>query len=157
MITDRTEADLRNRPEHVLLRQLRELNLDPRQFVIFGSAPLLVHGLRTDIRDLDVLARNSAWDEVVAKGKRASGDVTRDEVREFHDGRIQFTQRWISGDFDTDDLINRATTVDGLRYAPLAEVLCYKEKLDRPKDQDDIAALRKYLGLALPATAGCRR
>lgn len=153
MITERTDADVRNRPEHELLRELKDMNLDTEDFVIFGSAPLLAHGLRTDIRDLDVLARNGVWDEVVAKGELARGDVTGDEVREFHGGRIQFSQRWISGDFDTDDLIDEATTVDGLPFAPLAEVLCYKQKLDRPKDQDDITALRKHLGLP----AGCPR
>jgi hypothetical protein len=157
MTTDRTEADLRNRPEHVLLRALKDMDLDTGDFVIFGSGPLLAHGLRTDVRDLDVLARNGVWEEVVAKGEFAYGDVTGDEVREFHGGRIQFTQRWISGDFDTNDLIEEATTVDGLPFAPLAEVLCYKEKLDRPKDQDDILALRKHLGLLVSATAGCRR
>jgi hypothetical protein len=157
VIANRTEADLPDLPEHALLRALKDMNLDTGDFVIFGSAPLLAHGLRSDIRDLDVLARNGVWAEVAAKGELAFGDETGDEIREFHGGRIQFSQRWISGDFNTDHLIEGATIVAGLPFAPLVEVLCYKERLDRPKDQDDIAALREHLGLPVHATAGCLR
>jgi hypothetical protein len=144
MITSRTGADVRDPAEHVLLRELRRMNLDPKHFVIFGSAPLLVHGLRTDVRDLDVLARKSAWDEV-AGGTRTRGDETGDPLRGFFGGRIQFSERWISGDYDTDALIDGAEVLDGLPFARLADVLRYKEKLNRPKDQDDIEALRKHL------------
>lgn len=144
MTTNRTGADVRKRPEHVLLRELRRLELDPEHFVIFGSAPLLVHGLRSDVQDLDVLARDSAWDKV-ASGTRTRGSETGDPLRGFFGGRIQFSERWISGDYDTDALIDGAEIMDGLPFARLEEVLRYKEKLNRPKDQDDIEALRKHL------------
>ena len=47
--------------ENKLMRRLAmlvtELDLDRRDFVIFGSGPLLAHGLRSGIRDLDIVAR----------------------------------------------------------------------------------------------------
>lgn len=137
-----------------LLRQIKRMGLDQEHFVIFGSAPLFVHGLRADIQDLDVLARSSAWQKVVSSGTPALGTYTGDTVRQFHGGRIQFSEGWISDDFDTDTLIAEADLFQGLRFAKLSEVLRYKERLNRPKDRDDIAALRMRLGDRLPALAG---
>jgi hypothetical protein len=153
----RAGADSQNRTEHVLLRKLRRLDLDTEHFVIFGSAPLLVHGLRTDVRDLDVLARNGVWEEVEARGRRTFGRETGDPLRGFYGGRIQFSQRWISDDYDTDALIEQAEVVDGLRFARLEEVLRYKENLGRRKDRRDIDALRAYLGRQALAPTGCGR
>ncbi len=42
-----------------LIKLVTELDLDRRDFVIFGSGPLLAHGLRRCIRDLDVVARGT--------------------------------------------------------------------------------------------------
>ncbi|PRY32591.1 hypothetical protein [Umezawaea tangerina] len=137
-----------------MLELVRELDLDPDHFVIFGSAPLFVQDLRDDIQDLDVLARGSAWEKVTSSGgAKATGTETGDVVWQFHGGRIQFSQQWISADFDTDALIDGAKLVDNLRFAQLDEVLRYKELLGRSKDHDDIAALREHLRLT-PALAG---
>jgi hypothetical protein len=43
-----------------LVKLATELDLDQSDFVIFGSGPLLAHGLRRRIRDLDVVARGTA-------------------------------------------------------------------------------------------------
>ena len=50
--------------EHPLIRRLASLGLDREHFVIFGSGPLLVQGIRTKIGDLDIVARvgkHRAW------------------------------------------------------------------------------------------------
>ncbi|WP_433266115.1 hypothetical protein ACQPZF_39950 [Actinosynnema sp. CS-041913] len=130
------------------------MELDPAHFVVFGSAPLFVHGLRADVPDLDVLARGSAWEEVVRSGTPAVGEHTGDIVWQFCGGRIQFSERWISDDFDTDTLIAEADVFRGLRFARLSEVLRYKEEMHRPKDHEDITALRERLGDRIPALAG---
>jgi hypothetical protein len=150
-------SDPRNRSGDSLLEKLRRLRLDPDHFVIFGSAPLLVHGLRTDVHDLDVLARGSAWERVEASGKQTFGRVTGDPLHGFYGGRIQFSQHWISGDYDTDALIEGAEVVDGLRFARLEEVLSYKVKLGRRKDLRDIEAIERHLALQAPVPAGCGR
>ena len=59
----------------------------------------------------------------------------------FSGGRIQFSPEWISQDWDTDDLIDRAEIIQGLPFAQLTDVLAYKQKLNRPKDRPDINAL----------------
>lgn len=136
-----------------LIRELRNMGLDPDHFVIFGSAPLLAHGLRTRVSDLDVVARGAVWERVSADGTPALATRSSDRVWQFCQGRLQFSEHWITQDWDTDALIDNAEIIAGLRFAPLMEVLRYKEELKRPKDAADIEALRHHLGLPADALA----
>jgi hypothetical protein len=139
--------------ENRLIRRLAmlvsELDLDVRDFVIFGSGPLLAHGLRSGTRDLDVVARGPAWQRLREHGCPGTGSVNGAPMALFWNGLIQFSQGWISADWDADDLIDRAQTIQGWPFAPLADVLAYKEILLRPKDYPDIAAL--YQAVPRPA------
>jgi len=133
--------------ENRLIRRLAmlvsELDLDVRDFVIFGSGPLLAHGLRYGIHDLDVVARGPAWRRAREHGCRGTGIFNGAPMSMFWNGLIQFSAGWISADWDTDDLIDRAESVQGWPFAALTDVLAYKRILLRPKDYPDIAALRQ--------------
>lgn len=124
-----------------LVNLVMVLNLEPRDFVIFGSGPLLAHGLRQTIGDLDVVVRGAVWDRVSARGAIQAGSVNGAPTAVFHDGDIQFSSGWISDDWDPDDLINRAEIIQGLPFAQLADVLRYKQALGRSKDQSDVEKL----------------
>ncbi|SDN72916.1 hypothetical protein [Allokutzneria albata] len=129
-----------------LIQRLRDFDLDPDEFVIFGSGPLLAHGLRDDVPDLDIVACGEVWRRVSACGFPATGDITGDRVWTFWNGRLQFSNRWISEEWDTRSLIDRADVIEGLRFAPLPDVLRYKKVLGRPKDSVDIRKLMDRLG-----------
>jgi len=133
--------------ENRLIRRLAmlvaELDLDVRDLVIFGSGPLLAHGLRCGIHDLDVVARGPAWQRVREHGCPGTGSINGAPMALFWNGLIQFSRGWISADWDADDLIDRAESIQGWPFAGLADVLAYKQVLRRPKDYPDIAALRQ--------------
>jgi hypothetical protein len=153
--------------ENRLIRRLAmlvtELDLDLRDFVIFGSGPLLAHGLRYDIHDLDIVARGSVWRRVSEHGCPGTGSVNDAPMALFWNGLIQFSQGWISADWDADDLIDRAESIQGWPFARLTDVLAYKQVLLRPKDYPDITALhqavsfRSTSALHSPATSGRHR
>jgi hypothetical protein len=140
-----TNPDANRIFENRLVRELVAMDLDPDQFVVFGSAPLLAHGLRTAIRDLDVVARG----EVLAWARRAGvpgvGAYSGDPVWQFSRGRIQFSAGWITPRWDVDELMAEAEVIGGLRWARPSDVLRYKMELLRPKDLADIAKIRAYL------------
>jgi len=127
-----------------LVKIVTELDLDCCDFVIFGSGPLLAHGLRQRISDLDVVARGSVWQRVSEYGCPGTGSLNGAPMALFWGGRIQFSRGWISDDWDTDDLIDRAEVINGLRFARLTDILAYKQMLLRPKDLPDIAAVRYW-------------
>ena len=138
----RRSADLsEDRLIRCLVKLVSELDLDRRDFVIFGSGPLLAHGLRQRIRDLDVVVRGTVWRRVCQYGMPAVGEINGAPMALFCGGQIQFSQGWVSEDWDTDDLIDRAEIIQGLPFAQLTDVLAYKQKLRRPKDLPDIEAL----------------
>jgi hypothetical protein len=118
--------------------RLMEFGLDCNDFVLFGSAPLLAHGLREHIRDLDVVTRGHTWRHLSAHGIPGIGAISGDPVTHFWGGRIQFSQGWISPAWDPDELIDSAEVIEGLRFARLTDVLTYKQALRRPKDIIDI-------------------
>lgn len=142
----------RNRLIRRLVRLVTELDLDRRDFVIFGSGPLLAHGLRRRIHDLDVVARGKTWERVSQQGLRTAGSINGAHLAVFRDkdGLIQFSRGWVSESdgwdaHDTDDLIDRAEIIQELPFAQLTDVLAYKQLLLRDKDYQDIAILLRAL------------
>jgi hypothetical protein len=135
--------------EHPLIRRLNklvlDLDLDQRDFVIFGSGPLLAHGLRRSIGDLDVVARGATWRRAWKHGVHSAGAISDEPMALFWGGRIQFSSEWISPEWNPDDLIDRAENIQGLPFAQLTDVLAYKQKLARSKDRPDIATLLDLL------------
>lgn len=128
-----------------LIKLVLELDLDHRDFVIFGSGPLLAHGLRQGIRDLDVVARGETWRRASEHGVPSAGAISGAPMTLFWGGRIQFSPEWISPEWNPDDLIDGAEIIQGLPFAQLADVLAYKQTLGRRKDRPDIAALLDLL------------
>jgi hypothetical protein len=135
-----------------LIRQLVALDLEPDDFVIFGSGPLLAYGLRESIQDLDVVARGTAWRRAREIGELTVGAISGAPIMQYKD--IHFSRDWISEFWDTDDLIERAELVQGLRFARLADVLAYKRMLMRRKDVVDI---RRTLARLRPPDVGSDR
>lgn len=131
--------------EHPLIRRLIQADLERDHFVIFGSGPLLAHGIRRNIYDLDVVARASAWHRVCEQGVPSAGKISGAPAIHFWGGRLQFFHEWISTDWDSDDLIDQAEIIEGLRFARLADVLAYKRILMRPKDIIDIHAITNLI------------
>jgi hypothetical protein len=135
--------------ENPLLRRLlvlvEDLGLNRDDFVIFGSAPLLAHGLRPRIRDLDVVARGETWQRALERGVPIRGYLNDAPMASFWGGRIEFSRGWISDSWHADTIIDNAETIEGLPYARLTDVLTYKQTLRRHKDIRDIDAIIAFL------------
>jgi hypothetical protein len=63
----------------------------------------------------------------------------------FCGGLIQFSQGWISEDWDADDLIDRAEIIQGLPFAKLTDVSHTSRSCAGPKDLPDIEGLLDLL------------
>lgn len=135
---------------HFLLDIFRCLRLKSDDSVIFGSGPLWIRGLRPSISDLDVVARGRAWTQALlqAGNETVPGKYCPNPTVRFWGGQIEVTSGWITPDWDIDALIDTADVIAGLRFATLTQVLRYKRILNRDKDQPDLRALTRRLGLA---------
>ncbi|MFD5338509.1 hypothetical protein [Streptomyces hawaiiensis] len=137
---------------HPLVQRFLSLELDPDHCAVFGSGPMLAHGLKMSLGDLDIVARGPAWQKACKDGALGVSTIGGDPVAAFWGGRVEVFNVWFPQDVSTDDLIDAADVVAGIRFVQLRHVLAYKRRLRRPKDVPDIAALEQALGA--PAHAG---
>ncbi|HEX2316618.1 MAG TPA: hypothetical protein VHJ17_22935 [Thermomonospora sp.] len=130
-----------------LFRTLAVLGLPAEHYVVAGSAPLLVHGLRATIQDVDVVARGPAWKAVLAQGTahRAPFDGVRSVF--LADGAVEVLDGWFPErlDWRIDRLIAEAEVIKGHRFLSLRRTLEWKAALCRPKDAEDLRVLREVL------------
>lgn len=131
---------------HRLIKLLLGLNLPTDDYVIFGSGPMLAYGLRTDIGDLDIVARGHAWAIATAIQPAQPSPSGRGNMTRLHGGALEIVDQWIDPTLDTNGLIARAVTIDGLPFASLADVVTSKTFTDRPKDHTDLALLHALNG-----------
>lgn len=120
--------------------KVHRLELPSNDYVLFGSLPLLAHGLIESANDIDVLARASAWEHAQALGKAELAPMGEWCVR-LENSEIY--KSWLG--MDVDAIIDRAVFVNALPYAVLRDVLEFKQKLNRPKDAEHIRLIQKHL------------
>jgi hypothetical protein len=128
---------------HALIGHLRGYGFDLAHYVIFGSGPLLAHGLRTDLGDLDIVARGPVWDRVTALGAVRPAPSGHGSVVFLAGGALEIADRWLPG-WDTDDLIGEAQIIDALPFAPLSAVRTSKRCTGRAKDLRDLDLIEAH-------------
>jgi hypothetical protein len=128
--------------EHPLFAQLAALELDRAHFVIFGSAPLWIRRLRSDLGDLDIVARATAWEHALTHGQHGIAP-SGSPVMSFCDGQIEIFPEWLPPCTDTDRLIDQAETIAGFRFARLDDVRAY---YDNELNGYDPSAVREITG-----------
>ena len=126
-----------------LFESLKSLGLPEGDFAVFGSGPLIVRGIIPAANDLDIICRGAAWEKVESIGKLEHSDEYGVEIVTLHDGQLSFGTKWGIGNFDIDELINGAESIDGLPFVQLQHVISYKLKRANPKDLSHIEALKK--------------
>lgn len=130
--------------DHRLIRRLLDLSLPPGDFVLAGSAPLLAHGLRAGLGDLDVVARGRAWQTAVSLGTPVRAPSGNGLVVRLAGGDIEIFDSWISPRWPVDSLIANADVIEGVRFVSLRESLEWKRRLGRDKDKEDVRLLEAY-------------
>ncbi|MFH1712336.1 MAG: hypothetical protein ABH846_03840 [Patescibacteria group bacterium] len=122
---------------------VRKLDLPAGDWVIFGSGPLVAHGIRDHAHDVDILARGTAWEAAKKLGVAVQATM-RDHAVRIHDDTIEIFDGWSPGEWDTDELIDNAVIVDGLPFVQLEQVYKWKKIMGRVKDIKDIKAMDEY-------------
>jgi hypothetical protein len=129
--------------ENPLFRRLASLNLPPADFVVAGSGSMLAHGIKTDVGDLDVVARGDAWKAALRLGKPVRAPRGHAHHMLLFGGEIEILDAWF--DYKIDDLIGEAEEFEGVNFCPLWRVVEWKTLLGREKDRADIDLIGRYL------------
>lgn len=121
------------------LDTLEAMNISKDDFVIYGSAPLVLRGLKEKNNDLDILTTESLWDRLkVEYPENMKGDYI--EIN-----GVSFTHN-PNGFFDsTDEVIRKADVIDGYHVMNLTETVKWKEKTGKIKHLEDAGRIKSYL------------
>ena len=127
-----------------LFDQLRQLNLPPRGYAVFGSGPLAIRGIIPSAQDLDVICREDVWNIVSRIGTIEYLPEYDVSVVVMADGALTFGRQWGIGDFDIDELTASAEIIDGIPFVKLEHVVSYKKIRSSEKDLQHLGALEDF-------------
>jgi hypothetical protein len=136
---------MRNLANDSLFKNFFHIGLAAEHCAIVGSGVLYAYGLISDPADLDVLARDLAWDQACTLGvpePAPFGPVRRILLS---GGSIEILDNWFPVRWSTDELIDEATLVEGVKLVKLAVIEKSKEMLNRSRDRKHIEIIRRYL------------
>ena len=99
---------------------LKELNIPKDDFVIYGSAPMVLRGLKEKNNDLDVLVRDSLWNKLSVKyPNNINGDY-------IDINGVSFTQTDKNFLGDIDEVIKNSDIIDGYHILSILETKRWK-------------------------------
>tara|TARA_B100001179_G_scaffold213944_1_gene182938 strand:+ start:59 stop:466 length:408 start_codon:yes stop_codon:yes gene_type:complete len=125
---------------------LKTLSLNPKQYLVVGSALLSVKGIKS-LNDIDLLVhpdlfvelQNRGWkEEIVNNGDQNWTRLSYDICEAFLEFREKSFGEWVSDS-------SLLEVVDGISFLKLEEVLRVKKSWHREKDITDIKAIENYL------------
>ena len=118
---------------------LKELNIPKEDFVIYGSAPMVLRGLKEKNNDLDVLVRNSLWEQLSVKyPSNVNGDY-------IDINGVSFTRTSKNFLGDIDEAIEKSDVIDGYNILSILETKHWKEKVGGERHLQDAKIIEEYL------------
>lgn len=127
----------------ILFERLRQLELPPDGYAIFGSGPLVIRGIIPLSNDLDIICRRDTWGEVSQIGTVEFLPEYNVTVATLSDGALTFGTEWGIGSFDIDELIATSDHIEGLPFVRIEHVVCYKKIRSSDKDRMHLDALQE--------------
>ncbi len=125
-----------------LLAEFRKLKLPDGKYVIYGSGPLGVRGIR-EIHDLDVVVTDDLYQKLLKKYPKKE---INDEKKKFIKlGKIELIPASYSLIRNIKKVIAEADIIDDLKFIKLEDLIKWKKKMARPKDFEDIKLIKEYL------------
>lgn len=121
------------------IEKLKSFNIEKEDFVIYGSAPMVLRGLKKKNDDLDILVKDNVWEKLKSEyPNNINGDyIDIDELSFTH------TDKDFLGDID--EVMKKTDIVDGFHILSLLQTKEWKEKVGSEKHLNDAKVIDEYL------------
>lgn len=121
------------------LDKLKAMNLSKEDLVIYGSAPMVLRGLKEKNNDLDILVKDNLWEKLKLEyPNNIKGDYLDID-------NISFTHTTKGFLDNMDDVIRNSNLIDGYHILSLEETKKWKEKVGGEKHLQDVKIIDDYL------------
>ena len=126
-----------------IISNVKTLNLPPNSYIVFGSCPLAIAGLRK-AKDIDLLVSRKVFEKLKRDGWQEMRKSPNDKPLVL--GVFEAHKNWNFSSYSPTlkHLLASATVIDGIPFASLEEVKKWKKASGRPKDLADIELINKY-------------
>lgn len=127
-----------------IVAKVQELNLPARSYIVFGSCPLAAAGIR-EAGDIDLLVSSAVYEKLRAEGWQQVNKGPNDTPLT-HDA-FEAHEHWNFSTYNPtlEELLTRATEVNGVLFASLEDVRKWKAASGREKDIADIKRIDEYI------------
>lgn len=119
---------------------LKELNIPKEDCVIYGSAPMVLRGLKEKNNDLDVLVKDSLWDKLSVK---YPNNINGDYI-DINGVSFAHKNKELLGDINT--VMKNSDIIDGYHVLSILETKKWKEKIGGEGHLRDVEIINEYLG-----------
>ena len=126
---------------------LKKLNLPQNDFVVVGSGPMSVRGIR-ESKDIDVIVTQSLWDELTKNHTTGINSWGVQNIELEHDIEILHPTQSMFGNSSivpVEEVFGKADMFDGIKFISLEHLKKIKIKLGRDKDMEDVGLIDKFL------------
>lgn len=127
-----------------ITRKVKKLGLANGSYVVFGSCPMAVAGIR-ESSDIDLLVSEAVFEDLKKQGWQTLHKDKNDKPLVKGDFDVHTNWDFSSYAPTLKHLLASATVVDGVPFASLEEVRKWKVSSGRPKDLADIKLIDGYL------------
>ena len=119
--------------------KLDALNVPKNDYVIYGSAPLVLRGLKGKNEDLDVLVKEDLWNKLkVDYPNNINGDYIEINGVSFSHKSSEYFE-------SMDNIMQKSDIIDGYHVMNLEETVKWKEKVGTEKHLEDASLIKLYL------------
>lgn len=127
------------------LDELEKIGLSKEDYIIWGSAPLIIRGLKETSDDLDILIRKEVWNKLKEKYPTENRQVGNIENEFIVINNIDITYRVVGLWEEIDELFLKADKKNGYYIFSLEDTITWKMGTGREKDLKDIEKISRYL------------
>lgn len=121
----------------IILKILKEYNLDPNRYIIISGASLVLQGIKEYTSDIDIAVDNTLYNEMLNK-YTCTFEKYKDGYKIWYiDNIINFSNNLYT--------TTKYIEMYGYKAQSLDSILELKRTLHRPKDKKDISLILNYL------------
>ena len=127
-----------------IISKVKELNLPKGSYVVFGSCPMTIAGIR-EAGDIDMLVSKEVFDDLRTKGWKVVDKGREDKPLTYDYFEAHDNWNFSSYNPTLEQLLEKATYIEEVPFASLEDVLKWKKASSREKDLKDIELIQKHL------------
>lgn len=124
---------------------LTKLNIPKNQMILCGSALLVVYNIIPKNNDLDIIVSKQVKDKLLRKYKDIIQYDPQNKMYEVFDGKIEFSDKFNVLNLDFNEIMQDAINISGYNFMSIKNMIRFYKHLNRPKDQEKIHLIKKYL------------